>query len=224
MRLPPGFSHRVLRRRRGRTCSWRHSRRGPVQCPTRPVHRHPCQLVPLVRDQDQRHTRLLGPDKQIAGLAQQEVYEHRELQLPVLRLAEAMLKVVALTAVCELAKEAPAHGGGTTLHFDFTEYALLDNRSRILLRGDRGLSCGPLTVANMLTGTYTRPDIDPWLHQTAESLERSVLAALEYDTPEEHEREVASRLLAQGITVNPETARTAVWRVEFGKSVLGKLA
>lgn len=135
-----------------------------------------------------------------------------------------MLKVVALTAVCELAKETPGHGGGTALHFDFTEYAMLDDGRRILLRGDRGLSCGPLTMANMLTGKYAVPEIDPWLHITAETLERSVLTALEYDTPEEQEREIASRLLAQGITVNPETACTAVWQVEFGKSVSEKLA
>ena len=135
-----------------------------------------------------------------------------------------MPKVVALTAVCELAKETPGQGGGTTLHFDFTEYAMLDDGRRILLRGDRGLSFGPLTIANMLTGKYAVPEIDPWLYETAEILERSVLAALEYDTPEEHEREVASRLLAKGITVDPETACTAVWRVEFGKSVRDKLA
>ena len=51
-----------------------------------------------------------------------------------------MLEVVALTAVCELAKETPGHGGGTTRHFNFTEYALLDDGRRILLRGDRGLT------------------------------------------------------------------------------------
>jgi len=135
-----------------------------------------------------------------------------------------MLKVVALNAVCELAKETPGHSGGTSLHFDFTEYALLDDGRRVFIRDDRGLSSGPLTVANMLTGEYTVPDVDPWLHQTAERLERSMLAALEYDTPEEQEREVASRLFALGIAVTPETSRTAEWRVELGNSVREKLA
>ncbi len=101
---------------------------------------------------------------------------------------------------------------------------MLDDGRRVLLRDDRGFSSGPLTMANMLTGKYSVPEIDPWLHMTTESLERSVFAALEYDTPEEQEREVASRLLAQGITIDPETACTAVWRVEFGKIVREKLA
>ena len=135
-----------------------------------------------------------------------------------------MLKVVALTAVCELSKESPGQGGGTTLHFHFAEYAMLDDGRRILVRDDRGFSSGPPTMANILTGKYTVPDIDPWLYKTAERLERSVLTALEYDTPEEKEWEVASRLLAQGITVNPGTAHTASWQVEFGKSVREKLA
>lgn len=130
----------------------------------------------------------------------------------------------SLTTVCELVNGTPGQGGGATLHFHFTEYAILDDGRRVLLRDDRGFSSGPLTMANRLTGKYSVPEIDPWLYMTTESLERSVLAALEYDTPEEQEREVAGQLLAQGITVDPETACTEVWRVEFGKTVREKLA
>ena len=132
-------------------------------------------------------------------------------------------KVTDLFVVCELANETPGEGGGTCLHFTFREFARLDNGMSVLLREDRGFTSGPLTLANMLTGKYTRPDIDPWTYKTADSLKQSVLAAIDPADPEQEAQDIADRLRSAGIEVDLASVRAASWRVEFGERVLQKL-
>ena len=132
-------------------------------------------------------------------------------------------KVTDLFVVCELAKETAGEGGGTCLHFTFREFARLDNGMSVLLREDRGFTSGPLTIANRLTGKYTRPDIDPWTYKTADRLKDSVLAAIDPDDPELEAQDIAGRLRSAGFVVDLASVRAASWRVEFGERVRQRL-
>lgn len=132
-------------------------------------------------------------------------------------------KVTDLFVVCDLASETPGENGGTCLHFKFGEFARLNNGMSVLLREDRGFTSGPLTIANMLTGKYTIPDIDPWAHETADRLRQSVLAAIDPDDPEQEAQDIADRLRSAGFMVDLASVRAAPWSVEFGERVRQKL-
>lgn len=124
-----------------------------------------------------------------------------------------MQRVVALVVVCEFDKQIPGQGGGTSLHFKFTEYAQLQDGMRVFLRDDRGYTSGPLTIA--IAGKYVRPNIDPWARHTAEEIERSVLAAIDPDDPHQAAQEIVDRLAAAGIRVDVESVCQAEWHVEL---------
>ena len=132
-------------------------------------------------------------------------------------------KVTGLIVVCELANETPGEDGGTCLHFKFGEFARLNNGMSVLLREDRGFTSGPLKIANMLTGKYTIPDIDPWAYETADSLEHSVLATIDPDDPEQEAQDIADRLRSAGFKVDLASVRAAPWSVKFGERLRQKL-
>lgn len=93
--------------------------------------------------------------------------------------------------------------------FDLTEFAELDDGSRVTVREDRGFG-------------GRASDGDYWRWETRESLTSNVLATLlpEDDDPRPPRQWLIERLIELGIPVEPTSVEEAPYRVEFSARVL----
>ena len=144
-----------------------------------------------------------------------------------------MLSVVALGAVCELARDPSTVSGRTLddpdlaagLSFHLGEFAEISDGRRVMFRSDRGWSSGRMRVAYGLPepdelgpGPPSVPPIDmtdPWQFETRQTLTKSVLACVDPDDDEEYAW-IRARLSELDVEVDLASIRAAPYWVEFG--------
>ena len=144
------------------------------------------------------------------------------------------MSVVALGAVCELARNPSTVSGRTLndhdlaagLSFHLDEFAEISDAGGVISRSDRGWSSGRMRFAYGLPepdelgpGPLPIPPIDitdPWQFETRQTLTKSVLAVVDPDDDEEWYEWVRARLGELDVEVDSAPIRAAPYRVEFG--------
>ncbi len=122
------------------------------------------------------------------------------------------MRVVGLGAICDL--DPTWNRDPSENNFRVSEFALLDNGERVILRDERGYG-----------GRSSSGDI--WAHETVETITRDVLTTVlpdDYDIDEEHPWEWLAELAqAQGIDVTADDLRQLPYEVVLTERVLQRL-
>ena len=139
------------------------------------------------------------------------------------------MDVVGLGALVELADADPDPVRAGTLDFSVSEFAVLNDGSRLTLHDERGWSSGPVRVAH-LTPPPWPPDPEVTGRSTLDrdDIVRTTLAVVEPDDdddPDDHPYAWLAELLAvHGIVVSPEELRPLPYAVELGPRLDARLA
>jgi hypothetical protein len=121
--------------------------------------------------------------------------------------------VVGLGAVCDLHRTA---ADGRTVSYSVSEFALLDDGRRVVLRGELGFTIG--------WGSSVPAGTPVWEPDTVESLTRDVLNVVlpdDDDTGEDHPWEWLAELAREhGLDVTADDLRGLPYEVELTDRVL----